>query len=413
MTGPADHATLEGHDYVDQEPDTASHRYAEGYGATREMLEDSIEDRERLTDGEIEELYSAARSVFIERYGTSPDLDHEAVEMRNRIEGAGDTVSIGRRHSFTHLDLWAETIAMAMKNCYDEVLEEAVDDRQEVIDRRYAFTDAEPRYRTATFSDIDNNASFNRSSREILVDTSNMDRVGPGGGIEDSLIATIDHELTHALQYDHSDGFYTLAGHVDAVTDDHAGYRDHPDRAAIETAPVFEAYVTAGSGDGIGFAQDVLEDEPLKIEIPLGLRASYGDVLIGNPYDHARMASAVIDTAFRQEYGEEEGRELAREAMLTATTADGIEGMLQSGLAMLDVPDYVGAASSFHEGLVAREDREEAIQATVEEIEEAGDLDDAQRYIYLHALEDAARDLGHGGVDDVHDLRRQLEPGMD
>lgn len=404
--------------YLLDEPVASGHRHAEGL----EYHEDELpEGRAYLSDRDLEYLADRTEDASEEIFSIA--VDGIAIELVEDVDDAGydpgtGTVSVWSTDGEQDPDHLISNAALHIADAYDDALEEVVERRIEEVSDRYR--QAEDITATARFDDIEDPAQYTSSREQITVDASWSDQLYPASGtVTAELRRNIDHEVAHAIQYQTNDSVTDLSDTVSERTRGHAEYREDVGRAAIEAIATFEedpggefpesdnALPYMFLERSLGHTYDLVSDraDPLAAEDGL---------VFDDPYGLGRVTGVTVDAAFREEYGEEEGRELARDALLTVTSAKGVEGMLGNALEMLGVPDIPEIIGETYEGIDAAEDGHQHIREREDELraglEEGTDPDrlfieaEAIRGACLHepySLPSTFRDLSR----DIRDAR--------
>ena len=350
-------------------------------------LTEKIGDGERLTDKELNRFLYAGQRLFQERYDVWPDdIDYETGKP-NQIHAETDknTVYVGKEHSTLAYKTKRRLLVSEIKEVYDAALKELTDTRAQEINDRYSFTHAVPDYEHVVFDDISSDGNYNRGSETIRIDYGFMDDIAIEGTGTNELEGLIDHELTHALHYNHSNAVGHLSDRIDNKTETHEEYKYHPDRAGIEALAQFEQHQTLDRRDRIEAITAVLETQPDAVHVTLEDWAAYGDTLIEDPYDHGMVAAAVLETAPEHD---------PREELLQVRDAASIEHLIQDGLEDLGVPDYIGAAQTIHDFAARSADPEQCVRQYLTQVGGDERLGEAHRATIMTAAENVTTHLG-------------------
>lgn len=185
--------------------------------------------------------------------------------------------------------------------------------------------------------------SYSSDSLKIRLSPSLFSRLGPDlelkpatDGIDPIGIAV--HEFTHAIHYLVNPFMEQLSDHLSSTTQGQQDYHSDVRRASIEDLSQFE-----GDLQAVESLQEEMED-PFGLAEKLAYRmdtSGDNDSLYNDPYTLGMTEAALVDLALRHEHGDEAGRQMARELMANvATTPRGVEGIIESSLELLGVPNF-------------------------------------------------------------------------
>lgn len=405
--------------YLIDEPVASGHRHAEGL----EYHEDELpEGRAYLGDRDLAYLAGRTEDATEGMFGIAVDgIDIELVED---VDDAGydpgtGTVSVWSTDGEQDPDHIISNAALHIADAYDDALEEVVERRIEEVSDRYR--QAEDITASARFDDIEDPAQYTSSRERITVDESWSDQLYPASGtVTAELRRSIDHEVAHAIQYQTNDTVTDLSDTVSERTHGHAEYREDVGRAAIEAIATFEedpggefpesdnALPYLFLERSLGHTYDLVSDRADPMAAEDGL-------VFDDPYDLGRVTAVTVDAAFREEHGEEEGREIARDALLTVTSARGGEGMLGNALEMLGVPDIPEIIEETYDELQQAEDGQRYIEEREDELwtdlEDGADPD--RLFIEAEALKEVCRQEPYSLPDQYHDIKQEIEDARD
>lgn len=417
----AQHMAAEGIDdtdpevYVLDEPVASGHRHAEGL----EYHEDELpEGRQYLSERDLEYLADRTADAAEETFGIAvDDIDIELVEDVDDAgyEPGSGTVSVWSTDGRQDPDHLISNASLHIAGAYDDALEEVVERRVEELEDRY-HRSADITV-SARFDDIEDPAQYTSSRDEITVDESWSDHLYPASGaVTAELRRNIDHEVAHAIQYQTNDSVTDLSDAVSDRTEGHAAYREDVGRAAIEAIATFEedpggefpesdnALPYLFLERSLGHTYDLVNDRADPMAAEEGL-------VFDDPYDLGRVTAVTVDAAFREEYGDEQGRELARDALLTVTSAKGMEGMLGNALEMLGMPDIPEILREAFEGVEEAEDGQRYIEQREDELRadlEAGVGPD-RLFVEAEAIGEVGLRRPYALPDTFRDLRWDIE----
>lgn len=355
---------------------------------TRSVLQEKIGSDEPLTDEEVGSFFYNGQWTFRQRYGIWPDgITYEIGEDDKIIANHDEkTVSIGRSHQTLDYDAKKKLISDATKEIYDARLEEIAEERASVIDDRYSFVDTEPDYEHVLFDVTRGRGSFNRHSQCIAIDYTLIQDLPSDGEPSNELEGVLDHEMTHALHYAHTNAVAHLSDRIDNATETGDAYKTHPDRAGIETIAQFEQHVTLERRDKIDAIEAVLETQPEAIHVTLSDWADYGETLIEDPYDHGMLAAAALETTTDEMNN-------VREGLLGVRDATGIEQLLEDNLEEMGVSSYIEPAKTVHDFLSTVADPEQCARQYIDQVADDDKLTSAEAQMIYQATTDVIDDL--------------------
>ena len=209
-----------------------------------------------------------------------------------------------------------------------------------------------------------------------------------------------DHEVMHALHFQNNPHVLELSKLVssEVAGDEDAEYKSDIRRGSIEAITVFEEELNQeqkGSGLDIDFNSPYLTADILAHECNPG-----ENLLYDSPYDLGKAAAFTIDSALREEHGDEKGRELARDYLMNVvTTPTGLEGAIERGLEMRGLPNFHGYLREYHDRMSKAQDGEQEVIEIAQEIsseynpETAGEEESLEAYYKVKAAESTFYEL--------------------
>ena len=216
-------------------------------------------------------------------------------------------------------------------------------------------------------------------------------KIPPGKNKEDMKYVSIapgdvsDHEVMHALHFQNNPHVLGLSKLVSSdVAGDEAEYKTDLRRASIEAITVFEEELNheiEDSGLDIDFNNPYLTADILSHECSPG-----EEFLYDSPYDLGKAVAFTVDSALREEHGEEKGRELARDYLMNIITSPtGLEGAIERSLEMRGLPDFHSYLREYHDRIVDVQDGEQELIEIGEEIANEFDPETADENQTLEA----------------------------
>lgn len=201
--------------------------------------------------------------------------------------------------------------------------------------------------------DVENGiGSYENSEERIKIDPQNFLDLEHGINMKREADETVEHELAHAVHYAVNHVVPRLSRHVWSNTENHSDYSKDIRRASIEDITEFEENLKRAEDN-----QQALRD-PLELPGKLAARMDFNEdsPLYNDPYVLGQTEAEIVDLALREEHGDGQGRELAREYLVsTATTPTGVEGGIENAIEMLGFPNYHEEVERHRQMLVSRD----------------------------------------------------------
>lgn len=170
-----------------------------------------------------------------------------------------------------------------------------------------------------------------------------------------------DHEVMHAIHFQNNPHVIDYSQRIgtDVAGDEENDYKRDLRRATIEAITTFEQELNHDESRGL----DSDFNDPFLVGEVLSMKSSPNEeFLYNNPYDLGKVAAFTVDAALREEHGEEKGRELAREYLMDfVTTPRGLEGAIERGLDMMDLPDIHENMRSYYDRLADAENPDQEL----------------------------------------------------
>lgn len=353
----------------------------------QQSLTEKIGTNEALSEDEISRLLYNGKRTFQQRYGTWPgDFGYTVgTEEVIRPDPETNTIEIGPVHSALGYSKKERLVSDAIKELYDMALETVATDRADIINDRYDFIDAEPRVEEVYFDLLKTEGSYNSNADTIAVDFQYFDELDLDASASNELDALLDHELTHALHYEHSNALKAFTERISNDCEEIA-YKNHPDRASLEAIAQYEQHTTLDRVDRLEAIKNVLTAQPDAISITLSQWADYGDTLIEDPYEHGMVAAAVVDTAT-------DTAEETRKELLRIRDAAGIEGLIENRLEEMGIPSYIGPAKDIRNVLENASAPERCAHQYLTQVLQDPSLEPDEQEMIHTATADAMTDL--------------------